>query len=120
MIELDVHMTHDNQLVCIHDSDLSRTTDGTGLINELTLKEIQSFDAGEGEVIPTLDDVLMLCRDKIMIDIELKEIEIEKDVLSIVEKHNMLNKVIFSSFLHELPQVSFVIFIFALLLYCRP
>ena len=100
MIELDVHMTHDNQLVCIHDRDLSRTTDGTGLINELTLEEIQSFDAGDGEVVPTLDDVLLLCKDRIMVDIELKAIDIEKDVLSVVEKYNMLDKVIFSSFYH--------------------
>ena len=100
MIELDVHMTHDNQLVCIHDRELNRTTDGIGLINELTLEEIQSFDAGDGEVVPTLEDVLVLCKDRIMVDIELKAIDIEKDVLSVVEKHNMLDKVIFSSFYH--------------------
>jgi glycerophosphoryl diester phosphodiesterase len=57
-IELDVRKTKDNQLVVIHDADVKRTTDGEGLVNELTLKEIEGFDAGSGEKIPTLEETL--------------------------------------------------------------
>jgi glycerophosphoryl diester phosphodiesterase len=100
MIELDIHMTLDNQLVCIHDNDLDRTTNGTGFINELTLEEIQSYDAGDGQIVPSLEKVLALCKDRIMLDIELKEFDIEQNVLSVVERYKMLEEVIFSSFYH--------------------
>ncbi|MFQ7237389.1 MAG: glycerophosphodiester phosphodiesterase family protein, partial [Enterococcus hulanensis] len=45
-IELDVHLTADQQLVVIHDESVDRTTDGKGLIRELTLEEIKELDAG--------------------------------------------------------------------------
>lgn len=43
--EFDIHMTRDGQLVVIHDASIDRTTSGTGLVAELTLDEIQAFDA---------------------------------------------------------------------------
>lgn len=46
MIELDVHATADGECVVIHDPTVDRTTDGTGLVAELTLAELQQFDAG--------------------------------------------------------------------------
>ena len=42
-IELDVRKTKDNQIVVIHDEDVKRTTNGEGLVCELTLKEIKGF-----------------------------------------------------------------------------
>ena len=61
MIELDVHETNDGELVCIHDPTVDRTTDGSGEIHRLTYKELQDLDAGEGERIPLLEDVLKIC-----------------------------------------------------------
>lgn len=46
VIEFDIHMTKDKHLVTIHDDTVDRTTNGTGKVNELTLEEIQSLDAG--------------------------------------------------------------------------
>ena len=46
------------QLVVIHDEDVKRTTNGEGLVSELTLKEIKGLDAGDGEKIPTLEETL--------------------------------------------------------------
>jgi glycerophosphoryl diester phosphodiesterase len=46
MLELDVGVTSDNQIVVMHDTSVDRTTDGTGLISEKTLQEIQGLDAG--------------------------------------------------------------------------
>src|SRR4030065_2440741 len=57
-VELDVRKTKDNQLVVIHDADVKRTTDGEGLVCELTLAQIKGFSAGEGEKIPTLQEAL--------------------------------------------------------------
>lgn len=66
-IELDVHLTADQQLVVIHDESVDRTTDGKGLIRELTLKEIKDLDAGswfdekyQATKISTLQEVLNL------------------------------------------------------------
>ena len=46
MIEIDVHMTKDEEVVVFHDEDISRTTNGTGKIHELTLAEVKELYAG--------------------------------------------------------------------------
>ncbi|MEM7157107.1 MAG: glycerophosphodiester phosphodiesterase [Myxococcota bacterium] len=46
VLELDVHATADGVLVVMHDDTVDRTTDGEGLIQELTLEEIKALDAG--------------------------------------------------------------------------
>ncbi len=83
-VELDVRKTKDNQLVVIHDADVKRTTDGEGLVSELTLAQIKSFSAEGGEKIPTLDEALDFLDKKVKVLIELKEAGIEEQVLSIV------------------------------------
>jgi glycerophosphoryl diester phosphodiesterase len=45
-LELDVHMTSDGYLVVIHDASVDRTTDGSGLVRDITLREMRSLDAG--------------------------------------------------------------------------
>ncbi|MFQ5885369.1 MAG: glycerophosphodiester phosphodiesterase [Thermoplasmata archaeon] len=55
MIELDVRETADGHLICLHDEDVSRTTDGDGTVSELTLVEVKSLNAGNGEKIPLLE-----------------------------------------------------------------
>ena len=57
-VELDVRRTKDGELVVIHDDKVDRTTNGRGLVNELTLEEIEKLDAGKGEKIPTLEEAL--------------------------------------------------------------
>jgi glycerophosphoryl diester phosphodiesterase len=66
-IELDVHLTKDEELVVIHDETINRTTNGKGLVSEYTVAELKTFDAGgwfslhyEQETIPTLTEVLGL------------------------------------------------------------
>ena len=57
-VELDVRRTKDGKLVVIHDAEVDRTTDGSGLVSELTLEEIKGFVAEKGEKIPTLGEAL--------------------------------------------------------------
>ncbi|MBU5467177.1 glycerophosphodiester phosphodiesterase [Virgibacillus sp. MSJ-26] len=71
VIEFDIHMTKDGHLVAIHDDTVDRTTDGEGRVNDLTLEEIQSLDAGanfqdlngnhsfrkQGVIIPSLEEI---------------------------------------------------------------
>lgn len=101
MVELDVHATSDGALVCIHDYDVSRTTNGSGLISELTLKEVRELDAGDSQRIPLLEEVLDFARDRMGVNIEIKTLDIENELLKITAKAGMMGKVIFSSFLHE-------------------
>jgi glycerophosphoryl diester phosphodiesterase len=46
MLELDIGVTSDDQIAVMHDTSVDRTTNGTGLISELSLREIQQLDAG--------------------------------------------------------------------------
>lgn len=47
MIESDIHVTRDGVPVLIHDPDVARTTDGEGMVSDLTLRELQELDAGD-------------------------------------------------------------------------
>ncbi len=61
-LEFDVQMSQDGALVVIHDETVDRTTNGTGAVRDLTLAQLRSLDAGNGEKIPTLDEVLQLAK----------------------------------------------------------
>jgi glycerophosphoryl diester phosphodiesterase len=81
-IEFDIHATRDDRLVLFHDDTLERTTDGTGVVEEMTLEELRRLDAGHGFTpdfgrsypfrgrgirIPTLDEAVEACGDLPMI-----------------------------------------------------
>jgi glycerophosphoryl diester phosphodiesterase len=100
-VELDVRKTKDNELVVIHDADVKRTTDGEGLVSDLTLKEIKGFSSGDGEKIPTLQEALNFLDKKVKVLIELKEVGIEEPVLSLVQKLGLEKNVVIVSFLEE-------------------
>jgi len=72
MIELDVHRCASGELVVIHDEKINRTTSGKGFVSDKTLHELQQADAGEGERIPALYEVLNLVNRRTKINIELK------------------------------------------------
>lgn len=65
LVEIDLQKTADGAVVILHDDTLDRTTDGTGLVADHTLAEIQALDAGSwldpafaGEPVPTLEQAL--------------------------------------------------------------
>ena len=45
-VECDVRLTRDGHLVCVHDRRVDRTSDGTGLVSEMTLAELRELDFG--------------------------------------------------------------------------
>ena len=100
-VELDVRKTKDNQLVVIHDADVKRTTNGRGLVNELTLEEIKGFSTEKGEKIPTLKEALDFLDKKVKIVVELKEADLENQVLSLVRESRLEENVIIISFMEE-------------------
>ena len=70
-IELDVYCV-DGELVVIHDDDVDRTTNGSGAVMSLGFSALRQLDAGHGERIPTLQEVLDLCDRRIGVNVELK------------------------------------------------
>lgn len=110
-VEFDVHKTKDGELVVIHDEDVKRTFQGNGLIKDLTLTELKSFKCKNPEFensklckLPTLNEVLEILKNgKIFINIELKTdiyhySNIEADVLAAINKYNLKDNVLISSF----------------------
>jgi len=111
-IELDVQMTKDGELVVIHDESVDRTTDGTGMVKDLTLAQIKALTASmgneiyPGEKVPTLDEVFDLLGDsQMMINVEIKDSRvpypgIAEKVLDMVDHRNWEYRVTLSSFNH--------------------
>lgn len=71
-IELDVHLSADGVLVVIHDETVDRTTDGKGLVAEMSLAQLRSFRTNKNQIIPTLQEVLDLVNRQCFVNIELK------------------------------------------------
>ncbi len=72
-IELDVHLTRDNELVVIHDSETERVTGKKGIIEDMSTKKIkEEYRLLDGEEIPTLKEVFSLIDEQVPIVIELK------------------------------------------------
>lgn len=86
--EIDIRLTSDGALVLMHDARLERTTNGAGLVEEQTLAEIQTVDAGAafggawaGEPVPTLAEAIRLAADiGLILRVELKTYRRDQDV----------------------------------------
>jgi glycerophosphoryl diester phosphodiesterase len=120
VLELDIHATKDGELVVIHDKSVDRTTNGKGLVAEMTFDEIRELDAGyqwsrddgktfpfrgKGIRIPTLKEVFEAFPDKI-INIESKYTEPSpvNKLCSYIKEFNRPDKTIFASFHKEVLQ----------------
>ena len=75
-LELDVHLTKDNDLVVIHDEKLERLTGKEGIVEHLTTKELQeNYKLLDGQTIPRFEDVLKLVNEQVPMLVELKVYE---------------------------------------------
>ncbi len=101
-VEIDVRLSEDKEIVVIHDSTVDRTTNGTGPVSSYALKEIKKLDAGKGERIPTLDEVVDLIGNKVRLVIELKEEGTERKVVKLIKRNNLYDNVYVISFWHSL------------------
>ena len=112
-VEFDVHRCATGELVVIHDDDLNRTTNGVGLVKDVTLPELKRLSAGlwfdnafREERVPLLQEVLDLFDGNTLIDIELKNSPvgyegIEEDLLREIEPYRSKLKLAVSSFDHH-------------------
>ncbi len=84
IIELDVFVIKTGEVVVIHDDTVSRTTNGTGRISQYTLNKLKMLDAGNGEKVPLLTEVLDLIDKRIPVNIEMKGSRIAQPVANII------------------------------------
>ena len=109
-IELDVQYSSDGKLVIFHDLSLEKTTNGTGRVTSRTFEELRALDAGShfgaafaGAQIPALDEVLETAKGKLLVNIELKTVDVTQsnlgpDTAEAVRRHGMVDDVVISSF----------------------
>lgn len=78
-IELDLWPSKDGDLIVCHDPKVDRTTNGSGIISEMTTKEIRQLDAGiayspafKGTKLPLFEEVLDLLGGKVIFNIHIK------------------------------------------------
>jgi len=113
MIEVDVHLTADDEVVVIHDRTLQRTTTGNGAVRSYAFGELADIDAGSwfdplfaDQRIPTLRQVLDLVGDSAELNIEIKSYmyrgidphHLASRVLACVGEANAMDRVLFTSF----------------------
>lgn len=124
MFEYDVHITKDGHLIASHDPTVDRITNGTGYINQLTLEEIKSFDAGikfqdldgnypyqnQGVQLATVEEIFLLFPHKRAV-VELKDTNdpalyeaLIQEMWRLIKQYNMEDKVVIGSFDHAINQ----------------
>ena len=98
MLELDVHLSGDGHPVVIHDAELSRTTNGNGRVADTSLERIKGLDAGQGERVPTLSEVIELARGRAQLYIELKGQWTPEPVVKVLKGAEFVDQAIVCSF----------------------
>lgn len=113
MIELDVRRTADNKIVVIHDKTLDRTTNGSGVVCEMTASQVAELDAGynwtndggetfpyraKGLSVPNLTDVLATYPEfRFNIEIKDSDAAIAPLVCDLIREHEMEDRVLLAS-----------------------
>ncbi len=100
-VEIDVRRTADGVLVVLHDETVNRTTNGKGRVDRLCLRDIEKLNAGDGEHIPTLEEVLKVAAGETGLMLELKITGMAQQTVEAVREAGFIDPVIYASFLHE-------------------
>ncbi len=107
MLETDARLTSDGEVVLIHDGTVDRTCDGTGPIDAMSWKQVQTLDAGfhfrdldgetsyrgEGVRVPTLDEVLGAFP-QTRVNVETKSAAVAGPLLEVIHRHNATHRVL--------------------------
>ena len=100
-LEFDVHQSKDGEIVVIHDSKTKRTTGYKGEVKAMTLAELKALDAGEGEKIPTLDELLQMAKGKIGIQLEIKAPGMAQKIVDMLRSLGLIESTLISSLNHN-------------------
>ncbi len=103
-LEVDVARTRDGALVLMHDDNVHRTSDGEGLVRDLTLAQVQALrlEDGDGEVLdghpPTLSEALEWARGRTVLELDVKRGVAYEDVARAVREADAMGRVIFITY----------------------
>jgi glycerophosphoryl diester phosphodiesterase len=112
-IELDVQRCSTGELVVIHDESINRTTNGVGLVKDISLAELRRISNGkwfgnefENQRVPALLEVLDLVDGNVVVNIEVKNTPvnypgIEEDLLEVISHYKYPDRLVISSFDHK-------------------
>lgn len=111
ILELDIHLTADSQLVVRHDEMIDTTTNGSGLIADMTLAEIQQYDVGfhevdfadltypAGIVVPTLESLFIrLPESRYLIELKPEGTAAADHLCQLLNRYNLTEQVVIGSF----------------------
>lgn len=100
MVEIDVRTTKDDILILMHDESLDRTTSGKGKVSVLNFSDLQQLNLKNAigswttHKIPTLEEALLFSKDKVDLNIDLKDKSQWQNVLKMVETFDMFDQVL--------------------------
>ena len=99
-VEIDVQLTKDGELAVIHDGTVDRTTNGKGAVRDFTLAELKGLDAGKGEAIPSLAEVVAAVDGRAHLVIEVKHPEAAPALLKFFQGRDIFARTHVISFWH--------------------
>lgn len=97
-VECDVHLTKDGVPVVIHDAKVDRVTDGKGKVCKMTLAQLKALKCPLGQRLPTLKEVIRLCRGRARLYIELKAKGTAEPVVRLIEEAGLVSECLILSF----------------------
>ncbi|WP_169976692.1 glycerophosphodiester phosphodiesterase [Tautonia rosea] len=116
--ELDVRRAGDGTLVCLHDATVDRTTNGLGSIDDRSVQQLKTLDAGSwfdpvfsGETVPTLEDVLSLLKGDrgsgilVAVDLKVDDTSMADDVVGLARRVGVLDRLVFIGLTIENPDL---------------
>ena len=99
-VEIDVHLSQDGHLVVIHDATVDRTTNGRGRVADLTWTALRRLDAGLGEPLPSLAEVVEVVRGQAHLFVEMKDLRAIKPLADFFARHHLFEEAHVISFWH--------------------
>ncbi|MEM8520508.1 glycerophosphodiester phosphodiesterase family protein [Flavobacterium sp. PL12] len=94
-----LHLSRDGEIIVIHDETVDRTTNGTGLVNALSFRELKALRINEKYQVSTLREVFELVNQNCFINIELKTYETADKVVELIEEYVLENNWNYTHFL---------------------
>jgi len=89
IIEIDLKMTGDRQIVLMHDEAVDRTTNGKGFVKDLTVQQLKALDAGGGERVPLLTEVMELYeKSDVEFMFDISSPGYEEQIVELIHMHN--------------------------------
>lgn len=87
MIEFDIRTCRTGEVVVMHDSTVNRTTNGAGHISETNFADVRKLNAGKGQKIPLLEEVLDLSEGRLKLNVELKDERAAEPAAALINKY---------------------------------